>query len=41
MQGVNFSLEAAPRFERGIEDLQSTALATWLCRHVGKYNNLS
>ncbi len=26
-------MEAAPGFEPGMEDLQSSALATWLCRH--------
>ena len=28
-------MEAAPGFEPGMEDLQSSALATWLCRPRG------
>ena len=31
-------LEATPRFELGIKDLQSHALATWLCRQKLSYD---
>ena len=32
-------LEATPRFELGIKDLQSHALATWLCRQKLSYDS--
>ena len=35
---IQILLEATPRFELGIKDLQSHALATWLCRQKLSYD---
>ena len=36
---IQILLEATPRFELGIKDLQSHALATWLCRQKLNYDS--